>query len=124
MAIDRVEKRLRRVAAALDAAGIPYAVVGGNAVAEWVSRVDRGATRTTKDVELLVKRSDAERITGALAKLGFQRQNLRVLFVDPDEPSRRSGVHLVWAGERIRPSYVALSPGVEESVRAADGFAV
>ncbi len=37
MAVDRVEKRLRRVTAALDEAGIKYAVIGGNAVASKVN---------------------------------------------------------------------------------------
>ena len=32
MAVDRVEKRLRKVTAALDAAGVKYTVIGGNAV--------------------------------------------------------------------------------------------
>src|SRR5690606_32409782 len=50
MAVERVERRLRLVAGALDAAGIPYAVIGGNAVAAWVGRVDPGATRATRDV--------------------------------------------------------------------------
>ena len=36
MAVDRVEKRLRKVTAALDAAGVKYAVIGGNAVAAWL----------------------------------------------------------------------------------------
>ena len=63
MAVDRVERRLRRVAAALDAASIPYALVGGNAVASWVARVDPSATRATKDVDLLVRRADLDRIT-------------------------------------------------------------
>jgi hypothetical protein len=40
MAIRRVQQRLRRVTAALDATGVRYAVVGGNAVAAWVGRVD------------------------------------------------------------------------------------
>lgn len=60
MAVDRVEHRLHRVTAALDAAGVPYAVIGGNAVAAWVGRVDLAATRATKDVDLLVCRDDAE----------------------------------------------------------------
>ena len=44
MAVDRVEQRLRKVTAALDAAEVPYAVIGGNAVACWVGRVDPAAT--------------------------------------------------------------------------------
>ena len=43
LAVENVRERLRRSTAALEAAGIPYAVVGGNAVAAWVSTVDPGA---------------------------------------------------------------------------------
>lgn len=126
MAVERIQQRLRRVASALDAAGIRYAVVGGNAVAAWVGRVDPGATRATKDVDILVRRADAPRITAALTAIGFAREDLRdfVLFLDPDEPSRRSGVHLVWAEERIRPSYLVPSPSVDEAVRDPEGFLV
>jgi len=91
-----------------------------------VGRVDPGATRATKDVDLLVRRTDAPGITATLGALGFAREDLRglVLFLDPDEPSRRSGVHLVWAGERVRPSYVIPAPSVDEAVRDPEGFLV
>ncbi|HRQ71416.1 MAG TPA: hypothetical protein PLU35_00130 [Phycisphaerales bacterium] len=126
MAVERVERRLRRVTAALDGAGVPYAVVGGNAVAAWVGRVDPSATRATKDVDLLVRRADLDRVAVAIEGLGFKRLDLRglVLFIDPDEPSKRAGVHLVWAGERVRPSYAAPAPGVDESERDPEGFLV
>lgn len=126
MAVDRVEQRLRRVTASLDAAGVPYAVVGGNAVAAWVGRVDPSATRATKDVDILVRRADIGRVTEAITALGFTREDLRdlVLFTDPDEPSRKAGVHLVWAAERIRPSYMVLSPDVTEAERDPEGFLV
>jgi hypothetical protein len=126
MAVDRVERRLRAVAAALDAAGIAYAVVGGNAVASWVGSVDPAATRATKDVDVLVRRDDLAGVTAALEAIGFQRQDLRglTLFVDPAEPSRRSGIHLVWAGERVRPSYLAPAPDVAEAIRDSEGFLV
>ncbi len=126
MAVDRVERRLRRVAQALDAASIPYALVGGNAVASWVARVDPSATRATKDVDILVRRNDLDRITNAMRSLGFTREDLRglILFTDPEEPSRRAGVHLVFAAERIRPSYTTPAPDVSESVRDPSGLAV
>ena len=38
MAIDEVRQRLLRAAAALEAGQVKYAVLGGNAVAEWVGR--------------------------------------------------------------------------------------
>lgn len=126
MAVDRVEKRLRRVTAALDDAGIPYAAIGGNAVATWVGRVNRSATRATKDVDLLVRRSDLGQITRVMQSLNFQPEDLRTLvrFLDPDEPDRRSGVHLIWAEELVRPSYSQPAPSVEEVVRDPEGFLV
>jgi hypothetical protein len=126
MAVDRVEHRLRKVCSALDAAGVPYAVVGGNAVAAWVGRVDQAATRATKVVDVLVRRGDLGRVAGVFEGLGFRREDLRglVLFLDPEEPSRRSGVHLVWAGERVRPSYAEPAPDVAEAVRDPEGFLV
>jgi hypothetical protein len=124
MAMERIERRLRQVTAALDAAGIRYAVVGGNAVALWVAKADPAATRTTKDVDLLVNRDDLDRISEVMRGLGFESQDLRrlVLFIDPEEPSRMSGVHLVWAGEKVRPSYAHPTPLVTEVVRDAEGF--
>jgi hypothetical protein len=126
MAVERVEERLRRVTAALDAAEIRYAVIGGNAVAAWVGRVDPAATRATRDVDLLVRRSDLAQISRIFAGMGFRQEDLRrlVLFIDPREPSRRSGVHLVWADEFVRPSYVCPAPSVDESVRDPQGFRV
>jgi hypothetical protein len=126
MAVDRVEKRLRWVTEALDAAGVKYAVIGGNAVATWVARVDPSATRATRDVDLLVRRSDDERVTEAITALGFERRDVpgMVLFVDPDEPSKRSGVRLVWADELVRPSYPCPAPSVDEAVRDPEGLLV
>lgn len=126
MAVDRVERRLRLTTSALDAAGVPYAVIGGNAVAAWVGRVDPSATRATKEVELLVRRADSDRISAVMASLGFHREDLRrlVLFVDPEEPSKRSGIHLVWAGEKVRPSYATPAPETSEAVRDPEGFLV
>lgn len=124
--MDRVEKRLRRVTAALAASGVDYAVIGGNAVAAWVGRVDPGATRATKDVDLLVRREDLQRVTGVIKGLGFERHDLRglVFFTDPDEPSRRSSVLLDWADQKARPSYVCAAPSVDEAVDHGEGFRV
>lgn len=99
-------------------------MVGGNAVASWVGRVDPGATRATKNVDILVRREDTTRIAAAITALGFAREDLRdlVLFIDPDEPSKKSGVHLVWANERIRPSYADPSPRAEDAERDPEGY--
>lgn len=126
MAVERVERRLRKVTAALDAEGIKYAVIGGNAVAAWVARVDPAATRATKDVDLLLDRDDEPAAERVMKALGFARRDIVgvTMFIDPDEPSARSAVHIVWAKERVRREYHEPAPSIDESVRDPQGFRV
>src|ERR1043166_8695909 len=70
-AVELVRERLLRATAALEKAGIPYAVAGGNAVATWVSRIDRAAVRNTQDVNILVQRNDFDRVILAMSDAGF-----------------------------------------------------
>src|SRR5689334_16133620 len=65
-AVAKVRDRLLRATRALNEAGIPYAVAGGNAVASWVATVDEGAVCNTRDVDLLVRRDDLPAITNVL----------------------------------------------------------
>ena len=73
-AVAEVRERLLRATAALESAGVLYAVAGGNAVAFWVARVDEGATRTTPDVDLVIRRGDFPVATAALVAAGFVQQ--------------------------------------------------
>jgi hypothetical protein len=99
----------------LDAAGIPYAVIGGNAVAAWVSKVDPGAARNTVDVDLMVNRSDLPAVTIALENAGFIYQDLLgvAMFLDGPNGSPRDAVHLLFAGEKVRPHYAAAAPDLD-----------
>src|SRR5437660_9735306 len=75
-AVAKVRERLLRATAALNQAGVPYAVVGGNAVASWVATVDEGAIRNTPDIHLLVRRIDLPAIAAALEQAGFVHDEL------------------------------------------------
>ncbi len=65
-AVEKVKDRLRRVTETLNAAEIPYAVIGGNAVQHWGAQVDESAVRNTQDVDILLNESDLERDTTVL----------------------------------------------------------
>jgi hypothetical protein len=116
-AVEKVRERLARAAASLDAAGIPYAVVGGNAVAAWVSRVDEAAVRNTRDVDLLLRRVDFERARAALGRAGFVHRHVRGvdMFLDGPAASARDAVHIIFANEKVRPNYLLPAPEVTES---------
>lgn len=116
-AVEAVQDRARRIASSLDHAGIKYAVIGGNAIAAWVSRVDVEAVRNTKDVDLLVRREDFAQVLEAAKSVGFVHQNVNGvdLFLDGPAGSVRSAVHLVFAGEKVRPDHLLPAPDVTES---------
>lgn len=117
-AVERVRERLRRAAAALKKADVPYAIVGGNAVAAWVSRVDEAAVRNTQDVDILLRRADLPAATNALAEAGFVYRHVKSIdmFLDGPSASARDAVHVVFAGEKVRPENPAPAPDVSESV--------
>ena len=121
-AVEDVRERAYRAASALKRAGIPCVVIGGNAVAAWVARVDREAVRNTKDVDLLVRRQDFVRMVDVLQAVGFVHQDVAGvdLFLDGPEGSVRSGIHVVFAGEKVRPDYLLPAPEVTESEAGPD----
>lgn len=122
MAAEKVKERLGRATRALDAAGVRYAVAGGNAVAEWVGRVDEDAVRTTRDVDLLVRRDDLPAVRAALEAAGFvYHQVLNVdTFIDGPQGKPSGGVHLWFACENARQDDEYSLPDVDESERAAE----
>lgn len=119
-AVEKVRQRLLRAAAALEAAGVPYAVVGGNAVALWVSRVDESAVRNTRDVDVMIRRMDLAAAAGALEAAGFVHRHAAgaELFLDGPDAKPRDAVHIVFAGELVRPSEPAPNPDVTDSEQA------
>jgi hypothetical protein len=122
MAAEKVKERLRRATRALDAAGVPYAVAGGNAVAEWVARVDEGAVRNTRDVDLLVRRIDLPTARTALEAAGFVYSQLLdvEMFIDGPQGRPSEAVHLLFAGEKVRRDDEHNLPDLDESERAVE----
>jgi Uncharacterised nucleotidyltransferase len=124
-AVEKVRERLSRAAAALEQAGVPYAVAGGNAVASWVARVDEAAVRATQDVDLLIRRSDLEAAAAALASAGFIRRHAGgiEMFLDGTGAKARDAVHVLFAGEKVRPEYLIPAADISET-EMAQGYRV
>jgi putative nucleotidyltransferase-like protein len=116
-AVEKVRDRLLRAAKALEAAKIPYAVAGGNAVAAWVARVDEAAVRNTQDVDILLRRGDLEAAKAAMAKAGFVYRHVKSIdmFMDGPDAKARDAVHVVFAKEKVRSDYLLPAPEVTEA---------
>jgi hypothetical protein len=121
-AVERVNERLRRTVTILEEAGVPYAVVGGHAVRAWVAQVDEAALRTTCDVDILVREADYAAVREAMVAAGFHERETAGLrmFTETADGSARDAVHIVIAGEMVRPGEPAPNPDVEPSERTAD----
>ena len=89
--MDRVEERLMKVVQVLESSGVPYAVVGGNAVRIWVAQVDKTAVRATNNVDILIRQHDLEIVKQAMHQHGFHYRHTAGLattrvFADDDIP--------------------------------------
>ena len=126
MALDDVSNLLQRVCKAFSQTQVPYALVGGQAVALWVAQKDPDAVRTTKDVDILLCRSDLPRAKSAALSVGldyFELMGVGML-LDREDPNPRRAVHIVWSGEKIRPEYDYPSPTLDQRQELAPGIHV
>lgn len=111
-AVAKVRERLLRATAVLNQAGLPYAVVGGHAVASWVASADEGAVRNTRDVDILIRREDLPAVTDALERAGFHRADVLdvLMFLDGPTAKPSESIHLLFAGEKVRPEHPLPNP--------------
>lgn len=116
-AVEQVRHRLLRASQALHSASVPYAIVGGNAIAAWVATIDQAAVRNTQDVDILIRRADFTAAKSALESAGFAYRHAANLdlFLDGPTASPRQAVHLIFANELVRPQEPAPNPDPAES---------
>src|SRR5450755_2445086 len=105
--VEQLFEVMKRIHAALTKAGVDYRIIGGMAVFLQVSERDHNAARFTRDVDVAVDRKDLQRIAAAAAEFGFRYRHAAGLdmLVDAEQPKARSAVHLIFAGEKVRPDY-------------------
>lgn len=120
-AVEKVRERLFRTTRVLENAAIDHAVVGGNAVGAWVAKIDEGAVRNTRDVDILVRRADFEAVKSAMEADGFIFVHTYGVdcFLDGPDAKPSESVHLLYAGERVKPTDPIAAPLLSESERGA-----
>ncbi len=83
-------------------------------MALWVSRVDEAAVRNTRDVDVLLRRTDLPAAKSVLEAAGFVYRHTAGLdlFLDSPTATPRDAVHIVFANEKVRPHEPAANPDV------------
>lgn len=116
-AVEKIQERLELTTRTLEQAGILYAIIGGNAVRAWVAQADEAAVRTTRDVDILIRRSDFPAAKMALEAAGFVYRHSAgmEMFLDSPDSKARDAVHVLFAGEKVFPDHVLPAPDITES---------
>lgn len=115
--MQELREKALSVSRALRKAGVPHAVIGGLAVAAHVARVDPKAQRNTQDLDILLDKSDLDAAKAALDPLGYRfRKVLKLHAFMPKErgTSFVDGVHVFWAGEKVREDYLYPTPDIKK----------
>lgn len=74
------------------------------------------AARTTKDVDILLRREDLPQARAAALSVDMEYFEVMGvgMFLERTDPNPRKAVRLVWAAEKVRPEYPLPSPAIEQ----------
>lgn len=116
-AVEKVQERLHRAARALEAGKVLYAIIGGNAVAAFVAKIDEGSVRNTRDVDILIRRQDLEAAKAAMDAAGFEHAEVAgvEMFIERPNGKPSEGVRLLFAGEKVKGTDPVAAPEMNET---------
>jgi hypothetical protein len=103
---------LEKIAVPLGAAHIPYELVGGLAVFVHVEAADPAHSVLTRDVDILIRRSDLQRVIAVAEAQGFKFRHVAgvdmLLFGD----KAINAVHLLFSEEKVKASQELPNPSL------------
>jgi hypothetical protein len=114
---------LHRIAQVLSEESVPYELIGGLAVLVHVEEANPEFTALTRDVDLMIRREDLERIKEAAAGHGFRFRHAAgvdmLLYGETD--SAKNAVHLIFSGEMVRPNQASPNPSIAPEKKQIHG---
>src|SRR5437867_164408 len=98
----------------LTAERIPHELIGGLAVLIHVEEADPAHSVLTRDVDLMIRRSDLDRVKEVAARHGFRFRHVASvdMLLHGDTDSAKNAVHLIFSGERVRPDQAMPNPEI------------
>jgi hypothetical protein len=114
---------LHKITDPLMAENVPHELIGGLAVLVHVEEADPTHSTLTRDVDLMIRRSDLEKVKEIAARHGFHFRHaagLDMLLYGASE-SAKNAVHLIFSGEKVRPNQAAPNPPIRPEKKAIQG---
>lgn len=114
---------LHKIADPLMAENVPHELIGGLAVLVHVEAADPTHSTLTRDVDLMILRSDLEHVKEIASQHGFRFRHSAgldmLLYSETD--SARNAVHLIFSGEKTGPNQATPNPPIHPERRAIHG---
>ena len=114
---------LEKISDPLIAEEIPHEVIGGVAMLIYVEEADPSQTPLTRDVDIMIHRSDLERVKEIAQRHGFRFRHAAgvdmLLYGDKD--SAKNAVHLVFSGEKVEPGQATPNPPLSPERKSIHG---
>ncbi|MCX6593216.1 MAG: hypothetical protein NTZ56_17000 [Acidobacteria bacterium] len=105
---------LKKFSDPLQQAGVPHEVIGGLAVFIHVEHADSTHSSLTRDIDVLIRRADLDRVIAVAGQHGFRYR--RVSGIDMllygETTGARNAIHLSFSGEKVKDTYLAPAPDV------------
>lgn len=117
---------LHKITGPLMAEHVPHELIGGLAVLVHVEAADPEHSTLTRDVDLMIRRSDLERVREIAARHGFRFRHTAGLdmLLYGDTTSARNAVRLLFSGEKVRPNQVTANPPIQPEKKSLLGTEV
>ena len=114
---------LHQISRPLQRANIAHELIGGLAVFVHVEEVDSEISSLTRDVDLMVNRSDLDRVISVATENGFQFRHVAGVDMLLYGESRRAinAIHLVFAQEKVKPSQAMPNPDIRPQRKIVKG---
>ena len=105
---------LQELSVPLEQAGVPHELVGGLAVFLHVENADSTHSSLTRDIDVMILRDDLSRVVSIAEDQGFRfRLSAGIdMLLFGETNSARNAVHLVYSGEKVKPTQLESHPGI------------
>jgi hypothetical protein len=112
---------LQKIARPLAAAKLPYEVVGGLAVLIHVEEADPAYSVLTRDVDILIRRPDLERVIAVAESQGFKFRHVAGVDMFLYGGKAVNAIHLLFAEEKGKSSQLIPNPPLAPECKKVQG---
>lgn len=112
---------LHKITGPLAAEHVPHELVGGLAVLIHVEEADPAHSMLTRDVDLMIRRSDIGRVIGIAEDCGFKFRHAAGVDMLLHGDTVKTPIHLLFSGEKVRPTQATPNPDIRPVQKVVHG---